>query len=176
MIEVSANTKRPADFVRFVNKSHHWRDALRAHGSESGMNTSALAVVMMLEFHANADGSNAHPGETVLAERLGTSVSTVNRGMRLARKLGWVFCTRAGNFRVGNASVWRVCIPSHVPVSDGEAKAGVLPSIHVSEGRQSNRRPEKRKTSGGRVVDTRPIAEQKREYEQVQREEGWYGD
>jgi hypothetical protein len=173
----SVSEGRPATYVRFVKKSHHWRDALRQHGAASGMKMPALAVVMMLEIHADADGSNAHPGEKILAERLGTSLSTVTRGMALARKLGWVFCTQAGNHRVNNASVWRVCIPSYVPVSEGEAKAGVLENRHVSTSKQSKRgKHDGPRTIDGRVVDTRSIAEQKRDHERMLRDEGYQGD
>jgi hypothetical protein len=175
--------KRPADAVRFVNKSHHWRDALRMYGAESGMTKNALAVVMMLEIHANPDGSDAYPGETLLAKRLDTSVSTVSRGMTLARELGWVFCTQAGNYRVGESNVWRMCIPSHVPISEGETKAGVLKHMPVTDGRQSKRTPKEPTvennqplTSAPQVVDRRPTAQRRREYEQMVRDEGGSGE
>ena len=168
---------RPATYVRFVKKSHHWRDALRQHGAASGMKTSALAVVMMLEIHADADGSNAYPGEQILADRVGASVSTVSRSLQLARKLGWVFCTKAGNYRVDSASVWRVCIPSYVKVSEGEAEAGVLKNRHVSTSKQSKRgKHDGPRTIDGRVVDTRSSAEQERDHNQMLREEGYEGD
>lgn len=76
-----------------------------------------LALVMAT--YANSDGTRVRPGQKRLANVMGTSISTVERGQRALEGLGFIEMTykghSAGRGRAGGyASEYRLTIPSDI--------------------------------------------------------------
>lgn len=134
---------RPDQYVRTVRHSYHWSSQLRNYGVKSGMKPRDMLIVMMLMTYARSDGSNAHPGEELLASVTGYGKDSVHKALADARKLGWIICTSAGNNLNKSdlkSNVWRLCIPSWVPLSDGEREAGEGAKLHVFDGKHRRQR------------------------------------
>jgi hypothetical protein len=78
---------------------------------------SVKLLGLVMATYANADGSRVRPGQRRLANVMGTSISTVERGQRMLEALGFIEMTYKGHSAGrgksgGYASEYRLTIPS----------------------------------------------------------------
>lgn len=85
---------------------HDWVRCMRG----SDLKSRDRSVAQALMSYANSDGTKAHPGIERLVEDLGSSKSTVIRGLNSLTEKGWIRCVHQGRKHRG-ASEYRLTIP-----------------------------------------------------------------
>ncbi|MDZ7886581.1 MAG: hypothetical protein U5N53_28420 [Mycobacterium sp.] len=90
-----------------------WVRMVLGHGE---LKPTAKLVLLALETHADYDdGSNAHPGEVLLASEVGgVTLRAVQLAMSQGRALGLIERTAAANPKAHLAAVWRLTLPVNV--------------------------------------------------------------
>jgi hypothetical protein len=80
------------------------------------------AVALMLATFANRNGTNAHPGEMLMARALRVSTRTVRHALGQLDAHGWITRTHQGGkagSRRGLADVYRLSLPAPVAAALG---------------------------------------------------------
>lgn len=108
----------------------HW---IRAVLGSQDLSTAAKTVLIALETFADyRDGTNAHPGEVLLAEICGLSTRAVRAALSRGRELGFIEQTDSANPRAGLATVYRL-----LPAPARTATTGTaVPVIEPTTGTQ----------------------------------------
>lgn len=91
----------------------------RLHGVK--MNPSTYRVLITIADYANADGSNAFPGEELIAKDCGVSPRTVQRNIADLKEAGWLVEESRGRKSyngVGRKSSFRLSAPDGAVVDE----------------------------------------------------------
>jgi hypothetical protein len=87
-------------------------------------------VLWELASFTDGTGRGAHPGTRLLAQRCGVHPDTVTRALKWGRENGWLQRVRQGNFRKGEADLYRLALPAEhatAPQPKGSQAADPVP-------------------------------------------------
>lgn len=97
-----------------------WRHALRDHWPE---HRNVLLTLYTISVSMDGDTGIAWPGQQLIADGARVSVKTVQRHIKLAKRIGWLGVT--SKFSGGKSwrhYVYRAAIPDHLPLTRDELK------------------------------------------------------
>jgi len=126
----------------------HW---IRAVLASSEFSMASKTVLIALETFADyRDGTNAYPGEALLAEICNLTTRAVRSALARGRELGFIEQTRPANSRAGLAAVYRLLPAPQIAATTGTAvpvnnstTGTAVPVNNLTTGTPTTPRPER---------------------------------